>query len=155
MSENSTRAQIACAISESAAHGMAVARCMLGVGLGVLIVLAPGLSAAAETNPREADEDTSLLQEVVVTGSHFKTLNESSPSPVVVLGSEARYHGGSRFLKVLAMRSGAFGAPGFDLGKLFALGCFLLGKTTLFVLVAASTGAWIIASRFGHRGQRP
>jgi hypothetical protein len=58
-------------------------------------------------------------------------------------------------LKVQAMRSSAFGAPGFDLGKLFALGCFLLGKTTLFVLVAASTGAWIIASRFGHRGQRP
>jgi hypothetical protein len=51
------------------------------------------------------------------------------------------------------MRSGVFGALGFDLGKLFAFGCFLLGKTTLFVLVAAAARAWIIASGFGHRGQ--
>ena len=95
MSENSTRAQIAAAISETAGHGTAFAGKLLGLGLGVLIALAPALSAAAETNPREADEDSSLLQEVVVTGSHFKTLNESSPSPVVVLGSEELQHLGT------------------------------------------------------------
>ena len=38
MSENSTRAQIASAISEAAEHGTAFARSMLGLGLGVLIV---------------------------------------------------------------------------------------------------------------------
>jgi iron complex outermembrane receptor protein len=95
VNENSTRAQIASAISESAAHGTAFARSMLGVGLGVLIALAPALSAAVETGPREADEDTNPLQEVVVTGSHFKTLNESSPSPVVVLGNEELQHMGT------------------------------------------------------------
>jgi hypothetical protein len=46
------------------------------------------------------------------------------------------------------MRSGAFGSPSFELGKLFAFGCFLLSKTTLFVLVAAAARAWIIASGF-------
>ncbi len=34
-----------------------------------------------------------------------------------------------------------------------ALGRFLLGKATFFVLVAAAAGAGIIASGFGHRGR--
>jgi len=51
------------------------------------------------------------------------------------------------------MSGGAFGSLGFGLGKLLAFGCFLLGEATLLVLLATATGARIIASGFGHRGQ--
>jgi iron complex outermembrane receptor protein len=95
VSENSTRAQIAAAISEAAGHRTAFASSMWRLGLTVLIVLASELSTAAETGPRADDEDASPLQEVVVTGSHFKTPNESSPSPVVVVGNEELQHMGT------------------------------------------------------------
>ena len=74
---------------------------------------------------------------------------------VSVLGpGEPRRNGGSHLTELQAMRGGAaFGAPGFGLGKLLAFDRFLLGKATLLVLVAAATGAGIIASGFGHRGQ--
>jgi hypothetical protein len=76
-----------------------------------------------------------------------------SLSLFIVLCSEGRHHGGSRFLKVQAMRSDAFGAPGFDLGKLFAFGCFLLGKTTLFACCRCRKGHGSLRPGFGHRGQ--
>jgi iron complex outermembrane receptor protein len=87
VSEISTRAQIASATAESDEHGTAFASNIFAVGLGVLIALAPGPSAAAETNPHDPDE-TNLLQEVVVTGSRLQSANTTSPSPIAVLDSE-------------------------------------------------------------------
>jgi outer membrane receptor protein involved in Fe transport len=62
--------------------------------LGGLIALAPAW-AAADITPSDSDEDKSLLQEVVITGSHFKTQNESSPSPVVVVDADELQHQGT------------------------------------------------------------
>jgi hypothetical protein len=71
-----------------------------------------------------------------------------------VLGAEEpRRDGGFHLTKVQGMRGGAFGALGIGLGKLLAFDRFLLGKATLFVLIATAAGAGIIASGFGHRGQ--
>jgi iron complex outermembrane receptor protein len=95
VSENSTRAEVASATSESDERGTAFASTMPRVGIGLLIALAPALSTAADTSARADADDTSPLQEVVVTGSHFKTPNESSPSPVVVLDSEELQHQGT------------------------------------------------------------
>jgi hypothetical protein len=73
---------------------------------------------------------------------------------ISVLGAEeSRRDGGFHLTKVLGMRGGAFSALGISLGKLLAFDRFLLGKATLFVLVATAAGAGIIASGFGHRGQ--
>ena len=73
---------------------------------------------------------------------------------ISVLGDEeSRRDGGFHLAKVLGMRGGAFSALGISLGKLLAFDRFLLGKATLFVLVATAAGAGIIASGFGHRGQ--
>lgn len=64
--------------------------------LGVLVALAPAW-AGADITPSDSDPDDNPLQEVVITGSHFKTQNESSPSPVVVVdGDELQHQGTAR-----------------------------------------------------------
>ena len=75
--------------------------------------------------------------------------SSSSASPA----AENRRDRGFHLMQRQTMSGGAFDAPSFGLGKLPALSRFLLGKATLLVLVATATGAGIIASGFGHRGQ--